>query len=382
MHCVDSLSLWWRRNAASDRASTRSRAVARRRLSVPAAEHVDVVGGGSDGETLDLSRRRHEPIPLVDLTLPPARLVPQLHAACEYPGFFFLTGLPRSTLDAKDGAFAAARRFYDQPLASKMELTNRPELQYRVRDANGRSVPVPATGNGYRSVGGDAHFANDSRESFNVGREPLAPGEDPPYANAWPGEATLPGFRSAVLAHQDEQVALAVRLRGLIALALGVDAGFFDRPGLFDRPTYQTGMVRYNEQRSDPTAGLLSIRPHADGGIFTLLYTDGEPGLHICPEKHVAPHARQWIAVEPRADAAIVNLGTELERWSNGRFRATLHAVVNESGRGRISLPFFYETNIDATIEPLCHDGEPARFPPSSPAANLLAGLCASRRIV
>lgn len=41
-----------------------------------------------------------------------------------------------------------------------------------------------------------------------------------------------------------------------------------------------------------------------------------------------------------------------LERWSNGCFRATLHAVVNESRRERISLPFFYETNIDATIEP------------------------------
>lgn len=356
--------------------------VARRRLSVAAAERVHVVGGGDDGETLDLSRRRHEPIPLVDLTQPLVRLVPQLRTACEYPGFFFLTGLPRSTLDAKDGALAAARRFFDQPLASKMKLANGPELQYRVRDTDGRFVPVPATGNGYRSVGGDAHFANDSRESFNVGREPLAPGEDPPYANAWPVEATLPGFRGAVLAHQAEQVALAVQLRGLIALALGVDAGFFDRPGLFDRPTYQTGMVRYLEQRSDPSAGLFSIRPHADGGIFTLLFTDGEPGLHICPDKHVAPHKREWIAVQPRADAAIVNLGTELERWSNGRFRATLHAVVNESGRERISLPFFYETNIDATIEPLCHDGERARFPPSSPAANLLAGVRASRRIV
>ena len=28
---------------------------------------------------------------------------------------------------------------------------------------------------------------------------------------------------------------------------------------------------------------------HADGGIFTLLYTDGQPGLHICTDKVSPP---------------------------------------------------------------------------------------------
>jgi hypothetical protein len=38
--------------------------------------------------------------------------------------------------------------------------------------------------------------------------------------------------------------ALSWKLQRLVALALEVDEDFFTTPGLFDRPTYQTGFVR------------------------------------------------------------------------------------------------------------------------------------------
>ena len=88
---------------------------------------------------------------------------------------------------------------------------------------------------GEASTGEVLEDDSDWRESFNVGREPEVD-EDPPYANVWPDAAALPGFRQAVLMHQTEQLQLAVRLRGLIALALGTAPDFFDAPGLFDRP--------------------------------------------------------------------------------------------------------------------------------------------------
>ena len=80
----------------------------------------------------------------------------------------------------------------------------------------------------------------------------------------------------------------------------------------------------------------------------------------------------------PRPHSLVVNLGGELERWSNGRFKATLHCVVNETGRERFSLPFFYEPNLDAQVAPLpstVSAAEPARFGPVSPAQKLLRGL-------
>ena len=55
-----------------------------------------------------------------------------------------------------------------------------------------------------------------------------------------------------------------------------------------------------------------------------------------------------------------------------------MHCVVNETGRERFSLPFFYEPNLDAPIEPLKSTGDPIeRYAqgPISPAQKLLRGL-------
>ena len=52
--------------------------------------------------------------------------------------------------------------------------------------------------------------------------------------------------------------------------------------------------------------------------------------------------------------------------------------MVNETGRERFSLPFFYEPNIDAAVQPLPCTGEPrGRWAtgPISPEQKLLRGL-------
>ena len=65
------------------------------------------------------------------------------------------------------------------------------------------------------------------------------------------------------------------RLRRLIALALHADPETFEP--MFDRATFQTGMVHYAAAVSDPGQAVFGIRPHADGGIFTILVNDGAP---------------------------------------------------------------------------------------------------------
>ena len=42
-----------------------------------------------------------------------------------------------------------------------------------------------------------------------------------------------------------------------------------------------------------------------------------------------------------------------MEVWSGGRFRATLHRVVMGGETERYSVPFFYESNLDAKVKPL-----------------------------
>lgn len=74
--------------------------------------------------------------------------------------------------------------------------------------------------------------------------------------------------------------------------------------------------VFYHAARSKPGEAVFAIRPHADGGLLTILTNDGEPGLHICPRKDVPAEERIWIPVPPREGSLVVNLGSELERWS------------------------------------------------------------------
>ena len=54
---------------------------------------------------------------------------------------------------------------------------------------------------------------------------------------------------------------------------------------------------------------------------------------------------------KPEEGLLIVNLGKNMDFWTGGRFKATLHRVVNKSGTVRHSVPFFYEPNMDAIIK-------------------------------
>ena len=57
-----------------------------------------------------------------------------------------------------------------------------------------------------------------------------------------------------------------------------------------------------------------------------------------------------------------------MKRWSNDRFLSTPHGVVNDSGRDRYSIAFFYSPNINATIDCLssCVSADnPPRYTPA-----------------
>lgn len=106
--------------------------------------------------------------------------------------------------------------------------------------------------------------------------------------------------------------------------------------------------------------------------MLTLLLTDSTPGLQILANKGKCgpegPETEHWINVPPRAGAFVVNIGDMLERWSNGRYRSTVHRVVlapeDAVGRPRrFSVPFFFEPNYDTLVSCLPGLGQP-KFKP------------------
>jgi len=173
--------------------------------------------------------------------------------------------------------------------------------------------------------------------------------------NQWP--ATLPGFRPVMEDYHRVMVALGRLVMGGIALALDLDDDAF--AGFCQDELATLRLLHYPPQPANPEPGEKGCGAHTDFGTLTFLAQDDCGGLQVWDEE------AGWIHAEPVADTYVVNLGDMMARWTNGRFRSTLHRVVNVSGRQRYSVPFFYLGNPDYPIRCIrtcLPDGETPRY--------------------
>eukprot|EP00439_Symbiodinium_sp_Y106_P003975 s1135_g1.t1 len=67
--------------------------------------------------------------------------------------------------------------------------------------------------------------------------------------------------------------------------------------------------------------------------------------------------------VDPLPGALVVNLGDLMQRWTNGRFKSTVHRVLPPApGMTRQCIGFFLDANYDAVIEPIRQLGEKSQY--------------------
>ncbi|MCG5217996.1 hypothetical protein MBA17_32585 [Streptosporangium sp. KLBMP 9127] len=85
---------------------------------------------------------------------------------------------------------------------------------------------------------------------------------------------------------------------------------------------------------------------HTDYGLLTLLAQDESGGLEVATP-------RGWVAAPPLPGTFVCNIGDMLDRLTGGWYRSTPHRVLNVSGRGRLSFPFFFDPGWDAEVPPL-----------------------------
>jgi isopenicillin N synthase-like dioxygenase len=254
--------------------------------------------------------------------------------------------------------------------------------------------PGPHINRGYAAKGtegltyslGVAGRPPDLFEAFNVGPETTPPGlglaarqEFAP--NIWPEETA--SLRPALVTYFEAVAALCDRVTRLLAVALDLEAGFFE-----DKTDHSTNTLRVNHYERapgepDPLEGQQRMGAHTDYGILTVLYADPIPGLQI-----VAPD-RQWHDVQPPEGTFLCNLGDLLAQWTNDRWRSTLHRVVpppwSSTGPAqRRSVAFFHDGNFDALVEclPTCCSAEnPPRYPPVVAGEHLSAKLQGPRTL-
>lgn len=137
-------------------------------------------------------------------------------------------------------------------------------------------------------------------------------------------------------------------MRG-IALALGAPLDAFEG-GMAGDAFWVFRLIGYpvsadipQEQRTDIGCGA-----HTDYGLLTLVNQDDD----ICALE-VRNQSGEWIYAKPVPGTFVCNIGDMLKVWSNGIYQPTLHRVVNNSPRYRVSVAFFYESNFDTTVEPV-----------------------------
>ena len=82
-----------------------------------------------------------------------------------------------------------------------------------------------------------------------------------------------------------------------------------------------------------------------------------------------------WTDVPPLPGAYVVNVGDMTQRWTNDRWRSTVHRVVNRhGGRERWSIAYFFDLDAEASVEPLptcVSAARPARYGPLTAGEHL-----------
>lgn len=307
-----------------------------------------------------------------------ARVADEIDEACRTVGFIQILGhgVPA---EAAAGLADAIDEFFALPLEIKEA--------YLAPSGINRGYTAPKTEQLSLSLGVEsATRMNDFFEAFNIGAAAAQyPALDLPttdYAeNIWPVETV----RFEALSQQwfVEAGRVARILTGIFADALGLPFGYFTR-----FTDHSLDVLRMNNYALPPgeitlDGDLIGMGEHTDYGIVTVLWADAVRGLQVLAEDG------SWNDVSPLPGALLVNLGDLTNRWTNERWRSTLHRVKPPIVDGKIerrrSAAFFHDGNIDALISALpgtVDDEHPPLYPPITVGAHIQGKLNGSRGLV
>ncbi|MET3805570.1 isopenicillin N synthase-like dioxygenase [Nakamurella sp. UYEF19] len=296
-------------------------------------------------------------VPILDLSQDDEVLAPAVDQVCTEVGFFQVVEHGVNS-GVEERTWHALQQFFDVPLEEKRALQAE-----HAGDPYGY-IPVSAESLS-KSLGMQA--PGDVKESINIG--PLerpdhtlsGPDEAIIYTpNRWP--ASMPELKSICGAYYEELTTLSERIMTLFARALRLSPDHFD--SMIDHAPSALRGVNYPATTEPLAIGQLRAGAHTDYGLLTILKQDAVGGLQVVDKDE------NWVGVPSVPNAYVINIGDLMARWTNDRWRSTLHRVVNPvegaaAAVRRQSIPFFYNANWDAEVVclPSClAPGETAKY--------------------
>jgi isopenicillin N synthase-like dioxygenase len=302
---------------------------------------------------LDISEFRRDP------SSPGATdLVRQLRDVVHEVGFFYITGHGVSE-DLADRAQRVAREFFALPEADRLEIENVGSPQFR----------------GYTRFGHEVTNGRaDLREQVDIGRDMPARtiGPDDPQwlrlrgPNLWP--SALPEFRDVFTDWSEELEVVGQTLLQAMALALGQPADLFS--DVVTPPEVLLKVIRYvtpvddGSLPSESIAARQGVGAHRDTGFLSFVHQDEVGGLQVERDGHL-------VDVPAIRGALVVNVGEMFQLVTRGYFKATVHRVVSPPpGVERISIAYFFNPKLEATLEPIDMPEELAAIAPGGASAD------------
>jgi isopenicillin N synthase-like dioxygenase len=176
--------------------------------------------------------------------------------------------------------------------------------------------------------------------------------------NRWPPD--MPQFRVATTAYYAAMEAMTTRLVPVVAMALDVPADYFSEPFAAANCTIR---LIHNPPHPNADDNEFGFAPHTDNNFLTFLAQSALPGLEVRTAEG------EWIRPPAVPGTFVVNTGAMLARYSNDRFRATPHRVINRNGASRYAIPFFLGPNHDSIVDcvPTCVGPDnPPRYEPTT----------------
>lgn len=254
-------------------------------------------------------------------------VVQQVKDACLDQGFFYLEFDRIIDPQLVAAAFAVSKEFFALDTATKSLYNHQGYSAYQAETLNTQQQTEGDTKEG---------FSIKSNESIDSDPKLNLP-------NRWSTTTSL-DVNLIMQEYLSKLTSIGMRLAEILALALGLHKNVFD--SYLQKPRRYIRMLKYSEKKSNPTSGVYAAGAHSDYGFITLLVTDDQPGLEILDKDGV------WQPIPAKDGCFIVNIGDMLERLSNGIFLSPKHRVINNTGKSRYSIPFFFNVNENVAIEP------------------------------
>lgn len=265
-----------------------------------------------------------------------------IFTACTDTGFFYLTGhgIPKSKTDA---VLNLGRDFFlNCSLEEKAKIMRK---KVGMENGDGARGWQPVRDN----VTGGKRDWQEAIDSYReIDEIEGNSSQEPPYEllqgrNLWPQSPE--GLKETYESYTKNMLQLGETMMTAMGAALGEG-----NEEIFLHNTRKSfwgmRMIGYapipEDQRENHDDGI-SCGAHTDYGCVTFLLQDNTQGALYVKSKS------GWINANPIPGAFVVNIGDMMERWTNGLWRSTVHKVVHRGDGFRVSVPFFYEPDFDAT---------------------------------